>query len=171
MKIAISWAAPDPTPSASSSWTHIRKLPQFVQVITRRERSHPKAMLTTQTSAVAPDLSARGCVPGLRKSRYADVLARLRLTPIGHDRLPPSATQKFNPQATLVQGRYFETTVGDVDSGAKRNRFKRSGFGHLCKLFDDRLEGRLEGETFSRREIGGFDDVLDSSSDRRSMSM
>jgi hypothetical protein len=127
---------------------------------TQRTQS-PEGNVNHPNHAVAPDLSARGCVPGLRKSRYADVLARLRLTPIGHDRLPPSATQKFNPQATLVQGRYFETTVGD----------KRSGFGHLCKLFDDRLEGHLQGETFSRREIGGFDDVLDSSSDRRSMSM
>jgi hypothetical protein len=33
--------------------------------------------------------------------------------------------------------------------------------GISAKLFDDRLEGRLEGETFSRREIGGYDDVLD----------
>jgi hypothetical protein len=29
------------------------------------------------------------------------------------------------------------------------------------QLFEDRLEGRLEAETFSRREIGGYDDVLD----------
>jgi hypothetical protein len=33
--------------------------------------------------------------------------------------------------------------------------------GVFAKLFEDRLEWRREAETFSRREIGGYDDVLD----------
>ena len=38
---------------------------------------------------------------------------------------------------------------------------READLGVFAKLFEDRLEGRLEAETFSRREIGGYDDVLD----------
>jgi len=31
----------------------------------------------------------------------------------------------------------------------------------FAKLFEDHLKWRLETETFSRREIGGEDDILD----------
>ena len=35
---------------------------------------------------------------------------------------------------------------------------READLGVFAKLFEDRLEGRLEAETFSRREIGGYDD-------------
>ncbi len=40
----------------------------------------------------------------------------------------------------------------------KRNGSKRSGFSHL--LFENGLERGFEAKAFSRRQIGGHDDVL-----------
>jgi len=48
-----------------------------------------------------------------------------------------------------------------VDSGARCNGSMRTGFAVFAKLFEYRLERRLETEAFSQREIGSEDDVLD----------
>src|SRR5512136_3351950 len=49
----------------------------------------------------------------------------------------------------------------DVDSGAKRNGLSEADFNVLSDLGEERLEGRLEPQTFPWGQVGGDDDVLD----------
>ena len=51
-------------------------------------------------------------------------------------------------------------TIASVDSEAKRNGFMKTVLDVFAKLFEHRLEWRLETKAFSRREISGEDDVL-----------
>jgi hypothetical protein len=54
----------------------------------------------------------------------------------------------------------FTNRKDGVDSGARCNGFMKLYLDVFAKLFEG-LEWRLETEAFSRREIGGEDDVLD----------
>jgi hypothetical protein len=79
-----------------------------------------------------------------------DIAAGLGNWPMGLLSRSPCSRRLPEPHTLATLATLAAGNPQTVDSGAKRNRFKRSRC-VFAKLFEDRLEGRLEAETFSRR--------------------